>query len=869
MGFENLKSLAARSAKYLDAAKDNLKILSAGVYEGGRTLVKNGMAAFEEEEVEQQRRRNAARAGHSPANEDPAAEQKTHKEFAETGVSATVSALKAKIKSLEEESTPTMALLQEYQYLLKSLQDAQKPELKKGCKPGDDFKEPELMYEVLSNGCRRYRVLSSLEMLAMNFEVLTRLRTALQIDDEYFDSRLLPVIIRFADYVSVVPASEANHDISAGGLVRHTLLCCMEAQCALRFKEAHLNCRDFRLLLFSSTLLHDIGKLLTDMKICSPQGEHYLPYKEPLSVFTARTGSDYILIKFLKSRYGHHEKDSEDKTAVSRTILQPLLSELERSELWLAQLEDKERRDAELRLQTITATADGSAVRFTRNQSANGLNFPFFIFASLYEYLQAIGFTGYDLQQGLFWTNEGLIVSSDSPLKEDLMRKYNALFDIRDVSSEKEPLQKRFLDDLKTYSVTQQPGLYALSYWHKIFSGADLIYVHGIAFSLPNKMKKFPLECEQLQSIGRGSKPEELKPVLEILEQDKSKVHVIILKNSAAVDGLNMLNCFSQEQLRDEFTVSDDGIKIWILAFPEIPQHRANVVNEGSMVDIIMDEQPLFSAAEPYYYCKDHLLQLTTKLTEQFEAQTAQKAASGLPCAEHVPCLIDKYSGLLLTPMRSNESLSRTDCMSKAALSPAWDFEGTKISAAISALFKAARGSLMQPLLQTPSSLSTVLEQPPVIAAKYFDLPGCAAAELKTVFYNFIESIALTVRPDSRLYVFPNDDPFAGFSSCFNAAALFNFGRFVEPYYSFSQYFYNLRVCFRCLSEDFELCRNFGRILNELHEIYSVNPASKQLLKRKRTIRTPPVQIYAPGNRFYKGHDRRTDGSGKLEFRSK
>lgn len=71
MDFENLRSLAVRGARYLDAAKDNLKVISAGVYEGGRTLVKNGMAAFEEE-VQEQRRRNAARAGQSPANEDPA-----------------------------------------------------------------------------------------------------------------------------------------------------------------------------------------------------------------------------------------------------------------------------------------------------------------------------------------------------------------------------------------------------------------------------------------------------------------------------------------------------------------------------------------------------------------------------------------------------------------------------------------------------------------------------------------------------------------------------------------------------------------------------------------------------------------------------
>ena len=846
MGFENIKSLAARSAKYLDAAKDNLKILSAGVYESGRTLVKNGMAAFEEE-VEQQRRRNAARAGHPPANEDPAPEHKQHKEFAETGVSATVSALKAKIKSFEG-STPTMALLQEYQYLQTSLQSAQKPELKKGCKPENDFKEPELVYEVITSGYRRYKVLSTLEILAMNFDLLTRLRTELQVDNDYFDSKVLPIVARFTDYVSIVPASEGNHDIRAGGLVHHSLLCCLEAQSTVGFKDAFVNCREFRLLLFARALLHDIGKLQTDLKICSPNGKHYLPEKEPLAAFIARTGSAYLLLTFRQCRYGEHDKDNEDKTALINSILQPLLPELEQAEHWLSQLTEQECREGTKLLQTITSNADGSAVRFSRAQNCNGLYFTYYVFATVYEYLQKISFNGCDLQHGLFWTSEGVIMSTDSPLMDDLALKYNSFYDEREIEGENAPPKKRFLDDLRRSSTVRQPGLFGIRYWHKIFAGPDLIFVNGIAFILPNQMKTFPFQCEQLQSIGRGTKPAELEPVLEIAEQDGCKLNIIVLKNAALPDAPDMFSNLTAERIRTEFTRSAGGVMVWTMTFPDRPRQRANIAlaDDGAWFNIAMRERPLLPSAEPYAYCRADNPKLPAQTVQQFETDTALCASERMLSGEGVLDQIDTSCGCMLRIVRDEMEHSSTAFESAAALSPADHFEGQ--SEIDPELCWAEPGSLLQPPPLTEADLAAASFVADInIPDKYFALPDCAASELKTVIHNFMENVELTCRPGCRVYAFPTEDPFAGCNPCSNAASVFNFGRYVEPYYCFSLYLFNFKTFFRCLSEDFEAGRGTGPLLRELHEIYRSNPSALLLAKRKRTIKTPTVSLYAGG----------------------
>lgn len=853
MDFENLRSLAVRSARYLDAAKDNLKVISAGVYEGGRTLVKSGMAAFEEE-VQEQRRRNAARAGQSPANEDPAGQPDNAETAGQDDAAArpdnaeSVCALKAKLKSLEGK-VPAMALLQEYQYLRICLQEAKNAELKKVHRPDDVVKEPELVYEVLTSGYRRYKVLSTIEILAMNFDLLTRLRTEMQADDEYFDRIVLPLIARFTDYVSIVPASEGNHDIHPGGLVHHSLLCCLEAQCTIGFKDAWLNCREFRLLLFARSLLHDIAKLQTDLKICSPAGEFYLVEKEPLSAFIARTGSDHLLLTFRPERYGKHDKGSDDKTALINTIQQPLLPELKAAEHWLSQLSEQQSREGIKLLQTITSNADGSAVRFSRADYCNGLYFTYYVFASVYEYLQKISFNGCDLQHGLFWTSEGVIVSTDSPLLDDLVLKYNSFFDERGIDDENAPPQKRFLDELRRSATVRQPGLFNIRYWHKIFAGPDLIFVNGIAFILPNMMKTFPFACEMLQSVGRSTKPPELEPVLEVIEHDKCKLNIIVLKNAALPDAPNMLHNLTPERIRTEFIPSADGVLVWTMTFPDKPHQRADIgiADEGSRFGIAMRERPLLPAAEPYYYCRDDLPKLSAKAAGCFETETALCASPRLLCGENRLYLIDECCGFMLMPVRDDMEHSSTVFESKAVLIHAENFEGD--CAAAPALFKAEQGSLLRPAVLTNTAAES-LSTPETGVRKnrsFFNLPGCAACDLKADVRNFIENVLLTCRPESRVYVFPTDDPLADSEVHSNASIFFNYGYFVEPYYYISIYLLSLRIFFRCSSDDFELGRGTGRILQELHEIFTINPSAIFIVKRKRTIKTPTVNLYAGG----------------------
>lgn len=121
---------------------------------------------------------------------------------------------------------------------------------------------------------------------------------------------LLPAVQRYAEFVQLMPASEAHHHAHVGGLLSHTVemtLAAMtwrnghffpEAACV---EEMDAQRDEWTYVVFFAALLHDIGKIMTDLRVSwtafgMEEAVRWVPMSGPLtSVVQARPGGEYLV----------------------------------------------------------------------------------------------------------------------------------------------------------------------------------------------------------------------------------------------------------------------------------------------------------------------------------------------------------------------------------------------------------------------------------------------------------------------------------------------------------------------------------------------------------------------------------------------
>lgn len=123
---------------------------------------------------------------------------------------------------------------------------------------------------ITKDGALLFRYKTTQELLDENMLLLQQLKDTCQIGKELYILMIIPLINRFLKIVSVAPASKFLHDSDCGGLFRHSLLVAVKA-CEI-YKVSEQNSvnsdADYVLLIFLS-LLHDLGKMLSDYDISS------------------------------------------------------------------------------------------------------------------------------------------------------------------------------------------------------------------------------------------------------------------------------------------------------------------------------------------------------------------------------------------------------------------------------------------------------------------------------------------------------------------------------------------------------------------------------------------------------------------------
>lgn len=120
------------------------------------------------------------------------------------------------------------------------------------------------------------RVLASEALLSNDAQTISQIYIQSQQSDAMFQRDLLPAIHRYASFVQLLPASESHHHAHVGGLLAHTLEVIVAA---LKLRNGQLLPRNataediakeraaWSYAVFFGALLHDIGKVLTDLRI--------------------------------------------------------------------------------------------------------------------------------------------------------------------------------------------------------------------------------------------------------------------------------------------------------------------------------------------------------------------------------------------------------------------------------------------------------------------------------------------------------------------------------------------------------------------------------------------------------------------------
>lgn len=121
----------------------------------------------------------------------------------------------------------------------------------------------------------------------------------------------LPTLRAFQEYVHLLPASEYHHHAYPGGLVRHGMECAVSAvQLAdgMIF-AAHEEPRERRVLqdcwrvaAAVAGILHDLGKLLTDVSAVAQDGQRWLPWCEGLGAWIGRVGVERYRVCWVPDR---------------------------------------------------------------------------------------------------------------------------------------------------------------------------------------------------------------------------------------------------------------------------------------------------------------------------------------------------------------------------------------------------------------------------------------------------------------------------------------------------------------------------------------------------------------------------------------
>ncbi|WP_427501707.1 MobH family relaxase (plasmid) [Methylomonas sp. MED-D] len=155
------------------------------------------------------------------------------------------------------------------------------------------------------------------KILESQAELIQKIRHYLSVTDEEYQQRVYPLILNYARFVHLLPASEKHHHRGAGGLFRHGLEVGYEAVYQSHgvlygidetpAKRKQLTPR-WRLAIFIAGMLHDLGKPVTDMEIKSEDGRHTCNILgDDIETWAKKLRIQRYYLHWRANRHGDHE----------------------------------------------------------------------------------------------------------------------------------------------------------------------------------------------------------------------------------------------------------------------------------------------------------------------------------------------------------------------------------------------------------------------------------------------------------------------------------------------------------------------------------------------------------------------------------
>ena len=153
-------------------------------------------------------------------------------------------------------------------------------------------------------------------LLQSQAELIRKIQVELSFNEQEFEKLVMPLIVNYAKFVHLLPASEAHHHRGAGGLFRHGLEVAYWAahgSTAVIFgmgdtpRGRRNDIPRWRLACCIAGMLHDIGKPISDVAVSSRDGSTtWNPYVESLQAWVQRNNLDRYFLRWKKQRHNRH-----------------------------------------------------------------------------------------------------------------------------------------------------------------------------------------------------------------------------------------------------------------------------------------------------------------------------------------------------------------------------------------------------------------------------------------------------------------------------------------------------------------------------------------------------------------------------------
>ena len=158
------------------------------------------------------------------------------------------------------------------------------------------------------------------QILADQDKLMRDLREAIDCTNEDWAEVGLPLVVRYADFVHLLPASQTHHHRTAGGLFRHGLEVAYHAARSSYHtlyamdrpkRERDALQRRFRMAAMVAGLTHDLGKAASDMRVIDRAGTLvWTPGVQTIYDWATSNHIDRYFIQWVEKRHRKHESFS-------------------------------------------------------------------------------------------------------------------------------------------------------------------------------------------------------------------------------------------------------------------------------------------------------------------------------------------------------------------------------------------------------------------------------------------------------------------------------------------------------------------------------------------------------------------------------